>query len=46
MLLKQSSGIHVIYPLKEKLNKMSTNAPVKNIFFQTIAKTTNLYCPS
>ena len=48
ILFKQSSGIHFIYLFpkkqKEKLNKIPTNTPVK-MFYQTIAKTTNLYCP-
>ena len=49
MLLKQSSDIHFIYHFskkqKEKLNKIPTNTSVKT-FYQTIAKITNIYCPS
>ena len=48
MLFKQSSNIHFIYfskKQKEKLNEIPTNTPVKT-FYQTIAKTANLYCPS
>ena len=49
ILFKQSSGIHFIYLFskkqKEKLYKIPTNMPVET-FYQTNAKTTNLYCPS
>ena len=49
MLLKQLSGIHFIYHFpkkqKEKLNKIPTNTSLK-AFYQTIAKMTNIYCPS
>ena len=42
-------GIHFVYLFskkqKEKSNKILTNTLVK-IFYQSIAKTTNLYCPS
>ena len=49
MLFRQLLGIHFVYSFskkqKEKSNEILTNTLVK-IVYQTIANTTNLYCPS
>ena len=43
MLFKQSSGIRNLKKQKEKLNKIPTDTPLK-VYYQTIAKATNLCC--